>query len=110
MPIIFRVRRVQAMAYLSPSARRCGRPNVTPQEVSFINAHGTATLYNDEMESKAIHLAGLEAVPVHSLKPYFGHTLGASGVIETHYQPAPAARRHTVRHLRIRVTRRTHAH
>ncbi len=57
--------------------------NVTPQEVSFINAHGTATLYNDEMESKAIHLAGLEAVPVHSLKPYFGHTLGASGVIET---------------------------
>lgn len=57
--------------------------DVTPQAVSFINAHGTATLYNDEMESKAIHLAGLEAVPVHSLKPYFGHTLGASGVIET---------------------------
>lgn len=54
-----------------------------PEDISFINAHGTATIYNDEMESKAIHLAGLAAVPVNSLKPYFGHTLGASGIIET---------------------------
>ena len=56
---------------------------VMPQDISFINAHGTATVYNDEMESKAIHLAGLETVPVNSMKPYFGHTLGASGVIES---------------------------
>ncbi len=56
---------------------------VTPEDISFINAHGTATVYNDEMESKAIHLAGLSTVPVNSLKPYFGHTLGASGIIET---------------------------
>lgn len=55
---------------------------VTPKDISFINAHGTATVYNDEMESKAIYLAGMEAVPVNSLKSYFGHTLGASGVIE----------------------------
>ena len=48
-----------------------------PEDISFINAHGTATVYNDEMESKAIHLAGLAAVPVNSLKPYFGHTVGA---------------------------------
>ena len=53
-----------------------------PEDISFINAHGTATVYNDEMESKAIHLAGLSAIPVNSLKPYFGHTLGASGIIE----------------------------
>ncbi len=51
--------------------------------VDFINAHGTSTIYNDEMESKAIHLASLENVPVQSLKPYWGHTLGASGVIES---------------------------
>ena len=57
--------------------------SVNPEDVSFINAHGTATVYNDEMESKAIHLAGLEVVPVNSMKPYFGHTLGASGVIES---------------------------
>lgn len=56
---------------------------VTAQDISFVNAHGTATVYNDEMESKAMHLARLEAVPVNSLKPYFGHTLGASGVIES---------------------------
>lgn len=56
---------------------------VNSEDISFINAHGTATVYNDEMESKAIHLAGLEAVPVNSMKPYFGHTLGASGIIES---------------------------
>ena len=56
---------------------------VEPQQVAMVNTHGTATLYNDEMESKAIHLAGLENVPLNSLKGYIGHTLGASGVVET---------------------------
>lgn len=56
---------------------------VTTEDISFINAHGTATVYNDEMESKAIHLAGLSSAPVNSLKPYLGHTLGASGIVET---------------------------
>lgn len=51
--------------------------------ISFVNMHGTATVYNDEMESKAVHLAGLENCPVNSLKGYFGHTLGASGVLES---------------------------
>ncbi len=53
------------------------------REVDFISAHGTATPYNDDMESKAISRAGLENVPVNSLKGYFGHTLGAAGVIES---------------------------
>jgi 3-oxoacyl-[acyl-carrier-protein] synthase-1 len=52
-------------------------------ELAFINAHGTATPYNDEMEAFAISRAGLEHVPVNSLKAYFGHTLGAAGLIET---------------------------
>jgi 3-oxoacyl-[acyl-carrier-protein] synthase-1 len=56
---------------------------VSPGDIDFINAHGTATIYNDEMEAKAIHLTGLSKVPVQSLKPYWGHTLGASGVIES---------------------------
>lgn len=51
--------------------------------ISMVNPHGTATLYNDEMESRALHLAGLCGTPCNSLKPYFGHTLGASGVIES---------------------------
>ncbi|MCQ2284355.1 MAG: beta-ketoacyl synthase [Bacteroidales bacterium] len=51
--------------------------------LAFINAHGTATLYNDDMESIAISRAGLQDVPVNSLKGYFGHTLGAAGILET---------------------------
>lgn len=51
-------------------------------EIDFINLHGTATVYNDEMESKALALSGLSATPVNSLKGYWGHTLGASGVME----------------------------
>ncbi|MGV8829291.1 MAG: beta-ketoacyl-[acyl-carrier-protein] synthase family protein [Breznakibacter sp.] len=56
---------------------------VPANEIGFINAHGTGTLFNDEMESKAFEMASLAAVPCNSLKPYFGHTLGASGVVET---------------------------
>jgi 3-oxoacyl-[acyl-carrier-protein] synthase-1 len=56
--------------------------SVSQDEISFISAHGTATQYNDEMESKAIAMAGLSHVPLFSLKAQYGHTLGASGVIE----------------------------
>ena len=52
-------------------------------DIAFINVHGTSTLYNDEMESIAIDRAGLADVPVNTLKGYFGHTLGAAGVLET---------------------------
>ncbi|MCX6244177.1 MAG: beta-ketoacyl synthase N-terminal-like domain-containing protein [Bacteroidetes bacterium] len=52
-------------------------------DISFISAHGTATIYNDEMESKALGIAGLQEVPVNSFKGYWGHTLGAAGVIES---------------------------
>lgn len=52
-------------------------------ELSFINAHGTATMFNDQMESVAIERAGLSDVPVNGLKGVFGHTLGAAGLIET---------------------------
>jgi 3-oxoacyl-[acyl-carrier-protein] synthase I len=56
---------------------------VAPGELNFISAHGTATPYNDEMESLALAWAGLEKVPVNSFKGYIGHTLGAAGLIET---------------------------
>lgn len=51
--------------------------------LDFISAHGTATPYNDEMEAIALHRCGLQDVPLHSLKGYYGHTLGASGLVET---------------------------
>jgi 3-oxoacyl-[acyl-carrier-protein] synthase I len=53
------------------------------REVEFISAHGTATPYNDEMESKAFALAEMSHIPVNSLKGFFGHTLGAAGIIES---------------------------
>lgn len=55
---------------------------LTAADIGFVSAHGTATLYNDEMEAKALHHAGLAEVPVNSLKGYYGHTLGAAGLIE----------------------------
>ena len=61
-----------------------------------ISAHGTATLYNDEMEASAIyrvamandasssiHRASMGKVPVTALKGYFGHTMGAAGILES---------------------------
>jgi len=56
---------------------------IQPAEIDFISAHGTATPYNDDMEAKAIHLAGLAAVPLNSLKGFYGHTLGAAGLVES---------------------------
>ena len=57
--------------------------SVTSRDIDFISAHGTATIYNDEMEAKALNLANLQTVPVNSLKAYYGHTLGAAGLIES---------------------------
>jgi 3-oxoacyl-[acyl-carrier-protein] synthase-1 len=56
---------------------------VAASEVNYISGHGTATLFNDEMEALAIHDAKLATIPMNSLKSYFGHTLGAAGVIES---------------------------
>jgi len=54
-----------------------------PSEIDFVSAHGTATPFNDEMEAIAFNRAGLQDIPLNSLKGYFGHTLGASGLLET---------------------------
>ena len=55
---------------------------ISASQVDMISAHGTATSYNDDMEASAITFAGLAAVPVTGLKGYYGHTLGAAGLIE----------------------------
>lgn len=56
---------------------------IAAHDIGFISAHGTATVFNDEMEANAIGLAGMQEVPVNSLKGYYGHTLGAAGLIES---------------------------
>ena len=57
--------------------------NINANEIDYISAHGTATPFNDEMEAIAFSRLGMEEVPLNSLKGFFGHTLGASGLLET---------------------------
>ncbi len=57
-----------------------------PAELGVINAHGTATHQNDLCESQSIREVlgdATDRVPVVANKSYFGHTLGASGALET---------------------------
>ena len=56
---------------------------ISPNQIDYISAHGTATPFNDEMEAIAFNRLGMENIPVNSLKGYYGHTLGASGLLET---------------------------
>ena len=65
----------KALRYVLKQAR--------PEELAFVNVHGTSTLYNDEMEAIAIDRAGLLDVPVNALKGTFGHTMGAAGILES---------------------------
>ncbi|RKS96883.1 beta-ketoacyl synthase N-terminal-like domain-containing protein [Chryseobacterium defluvii] len=57
--------------------------NVSAEEIDFISAHGTATLYNDEMEAIAFNRMELHNVPLNSMKGFYGHCLGASGLLES---------------------------
>lgn len=56
---------------------------INSSQIDYISAHGTATPFNDEMEAIAFNRLGLENTPVNSLKGVYGHTLGASGLLET---------------------------
>lgn len=65
----------------------------TLQHLALVSAHGTATMFNDQMESKAIERAatalgltdekGFCRIPVNGYKGYYGHTMGAAGILET---------------------------
>ena len=57
--------------------------NITSEQIDFISAHGTATLYNDEMESIAFNRMELQNVPLNSMKGFYGHCLGAAGLLES---------------------------
>jgi nodulation protein E len=56
--------------------------NAAPEDVGYINAHGTATKANDVTETRAIKEVFGKAVPVSSTKSMHGHAMGASGAIE----------------------------
>lgn len=53
-----------------------------PEQVDYINLHGTGTLQNDAMESRAVNRLFSDRTPCGSSKPATGHCLGAGGAIE----------------------------
>lgn len=58
---------------------------ITPEQITYINAHGTGTHHNDLFETRAIHLAfgsAAEKVKINSTKSMIGHLLGAAGAVE----------------------------
>ncbi|HRY30104.1 MAG TPA: beta-ketoacyl-[acyl-carrier-protein] synthase family protein [Elusimicrobiota bacterium] len=65
-------------------ARALGRAGVSPRNVDYLNAHGTATLMNDELEVRALKavFGGASVPPVSSTKGATGHLLGATGAVE----------------------------
>lgn len=56
---------------------------IMPEEVDYVNLHGTGTKFNDSMEAKAVDAVfGAYKVPCSTTKPITGHTLGAAGALE----------------------------
>ncbi len=70
---------VGAVGAMRQALRRAGLP---PQEIDWINLHGTGTRANDAMEDIAVAALFGDAVPCSSTKAWTGHTLGACGIIE----------------------------
>lgn len=58
------------------------RSGINKKEIDFVSAHGTGTMFNDEMEAQGFNRLDLQSVPLNSFKGYFGHTLGAAGLVE----------------------------
>jgi len=59
--------------------------DLDPEDISYVNAHGTGTIANDITETEALGRvfgSALRRLPVSSTKPIHGHTLGAAGAIE----------------------------
>lgn len=58
------------------------RAGLVPDDIAYLNMHGTATPLNDAMEARAIHALFDPYLPISSTKPMTGHTLAAAGAIE----------------------------
>ncbi|MEZ1317240.1 beta-ketoacyl-[acyl-carrier-protein] synthase family protein [Pseudomonas fluorescens] len=67
---------------LQAMRKALGRAQLQPEQISYLNLHGTATPHNDAMESLAVAALFAQGVPCSSTKPMTGHTLGAAGALE----------------------------
>ena len=63
--------------------RALSSAKILPEEVDYVNLHGTGTKFNDSMEAKAVSaIFGKHQVHCSTTKPITGHTLGAAGALE----------------------------
>ncbi|MGG2395527.1 beta-ketoacyl-[acyl-carrier-protein] synthase family protein [Pseudomonas sp. SH1-B] len=67
---------------LSAMQKALNNAGLAPEQIDYLNLHGTATRHNDAMESKAVHSLFPDGVACSSSKPMTGHTLGAAGALE----------------------------
>jgi 3-oxoacyl-[acyl-carrier-protein] synthase II len=59
------------------------RSGLSPEDVDFVNAHGTGTRHNDAAEAKVVHdVFGERRVPISSMKSMLGHCMGAASALE----------------------------
>lgn len=58
------------------------KANLLPEDISYVNLHGTGTHANDEMEARAVREVFSDSVPCSSTKSVTGHTLGAASALE----------------------------
>lgn len=56
--------------------------DISPDDIGYVNAHGTATIHGDLAESNATYDIFKRPIPTSSIKSYTGHTLGACGAVE----------------------------
>ncbi len=76
----------EGLAALASMTGACESAGIRPDQIGYINAHGTGTPLNDSAEATAINRwagAGAKAIPVSSTKASIGHLLGAAGAVET---------------------------
>jgi 3-oxoacyl-[acyl-carrier-protein] synthase II len=75
----------EGKAALASMTAACISANLSPEQIDYVNAHGTATPHNDATEAAAINRwagARVKNLSVSSTKASTGHTLGAAGSIE----------------------------
>lgn len=71
----------EGLGALTAMQQALGESGFNPEDIAYLNLHGTATELNDSVEAKAVYEL-LGAVPCSSTKPLTGHTLGAAGSTE----------------------------
>jgi 3-oxoacyl-[acyl-carrier-protein] synthase II len=73
----------EGMGSLNAMREAIARSGVTPDDVDFVNAHGTGTMANDKVESRVIReVFGDREIPVSSMKGMLGHCMGAASALE----------------------------